>query len=111
MSTRVAEALDAYPLWGCVKVDDTVPGIHEGVNAGMWTVGVARSGNENGLSQAEDAALAAARPAEHAQRLAAARERLRAAGADYVIDSVAELLPVLEQINSSLAAGKRAPLQ
>jgi phosphonoacetaldehyde hydrolase len=105
MSTRVAEALDAHPLWACVKVDDTLPGILEGLNAGMWTVGVARSGNENGLDEAEDAALAAADPRAHEQRLQAARARFAAAGANYVIDSVADLLPVLADIEAQLAQG------
>ena len=105
LSTRVAETLDAFPLWACVKVDDTLPGIAEGTNAGMWTVGVARSGNENGLSEEEDAALAAKDPDAHRQRLQAARERFVAAGANYVIDSVADLGPVLEDIEKQLAAG------
>ena len=105
MSTRVAEALDTFPLWACVKVDDTLVGISEGLNAGMWTVGVARSGNENGLSEEEDAALAAADPAAHAQRLQRARERFVGAGANYVIDSVADLSPVIDDINEQLARG------
>jgi phosphonoacetaldehyde hydrolase len=105
MSTRVAEALDAHPLWACVKVDDTLPGIYEGLNAGMWTVGVARSGNEFGLDEAEDAALLAADPRAHAQRLQGARQRFAAAGANYVIDSVQDLMPVLEDIERQLAAG------
>jgi phosphonoacetaldehyde hydrolase len=110
MSVRVAEALDAYPLWACVKVDDTLPGIAEGLNAGMWAVGVARSGNEMGLSLAEDAALLAADPAAHAARLGAARKRFELAGAHYVIDSVADLLPVLDDINAKLARGETPAL-
>lgn len=105
MSTRVLEALDAYPLHACVKVDDTVPGIAEGLNAGMWTVGVARSGNELGLDEAAEAALLARAPAEHARLLAAARERLRAAGAHFVIDSVADFMPVVDKIEALQAAG------
>ena len=110
MSTRVAEALDAYPLWACAKVDDTLPGIAEGLNAGMWTVGVARSGNEFGLDEAGDAALLAADPGAHAARLAAARSRLAGAGAHFVVDSVAELLPVVDEINARLARGETPPL-
>lgn len=34
----------------CVKVDDAVPGILEGLNAGMWSVGLAISGNEFGAT-------------------------------------------------------------
>jgi hypothetical protein len=78
MSTRVAEALDVYPLAAVVKVDDTLPGLLEGLNAGMWTVGVAASGNELGLSQAEHDALKASDPAEYKARLDAAYKRMAA---------------------------------
>ena len=43
-----------------IKVDDTVPGILEGVSAGALTVGVALSGNAVGLSVEALAALPAA---------------------------------------------------
>jgi phosphonoacetaldehyde hydrolase len=36
-----------------------------------------------------------------------AAERLRSAGAHYVIDSVAELMPVAREIDACLAAGER----
>ena len=87
-----------------VKVGDTVSDIHEGLNAGMWTVGVAATGNEVGLSAEELAAL----PADDREsRSAAARETLRHAGAHYIIDSVADLLPVLGSIELRLASGER----
>ncbi|MEE8635622.1 MAG: phosphonoacetaldehyde hydrolase, partial [Acidiferrobacterales bacterium] len=41
----------------CVKIDDTVPGVEEGLNAGMWTIGLAISGNEVGLPLKEWEAL------------------------------------------------------
>lgn len=88
----------------CVKVDDTRPGIEEGRNAGMWTVGLALSGAPAGLTPA---AFTAASPTE----LEAIRQRVRgehlATGAHYVIDSVADLLPVLDDIERRLAAGER----
>ena len=43
-------ALGIGDVRACVKVDDTVPGIEEGRNAGMWTVGLTLSGNEVGYS-------------------------------------------------------------
>ena len=106
MSTRVAETLDAFPLYACVKVDDTLPGIEEGINAGMWTVGVARSGNEMGLSEEEEGALLAQKPEEHRVRLGKAKDRFAQVGANFVIDSVAELLPVIEKINALVKEGK-----
>jgi phosphonoacetaldehyde hydrolase len=87
-----------------VKVDDTDVGILEGRNAGSWSVGVSVSGNAVGLPLNEWNALSAA---EQQARREAAAAKLRAAGAHYVIDSVAELLPVLDDIAGKLAQGIR----
>jgi phosphonoacetaldehyde hydrolase len=87
-----------------IKVDDTEVGIEEGINGGTWTVGVAVSGNAFGLTEAEVRALS---PEDFAQRRATAVQRLRAAGAHYVIDSVADLLPVVAEIEGRLARGER----
>lgn len=35
--------LDVSPIEAVVKVDDTVDGIKEGLTAGCWTVGVAKT--------------------------------------------------------------------
>src|SRR5256885_7903574 len=78
-------ALGIGDVRACVKVDDTVPGIEEGRNAGMWTVGLTLSGNEVGYSPAE---LAAAPAEEVRERVARAEAKLRAAGAHHVIASV-----------------------
>lgn len=87
-----------------IKVDDTVPGIEEGLRAGMWSVGVSVSGNEVGCTRAELAAMA---PAQVQAAKAHAEARLRAAGAHYVIDSVADLPTVVKLIEARLAAGER----
>jgi phosphonoacetaldehyde hydrolase len=57
MCLRNAAELSVPDVAACIKVDDTVPGIEEGLAAGMWTVGCAVSGNEVGLAQAEWEAL------------------------------------------------------
>ncbi|UMR30372.1 phosphonoacetaldehyde hydrolase [Massilia sp. MB5] len=88
----------------CVKIDDTVPGIAEGLAAGMWSVGLALSGNEMGVTQAE---LAALPQEERAQRAEAARQKLLGAGAHYVIDTIADLPVVIEAIDARLRAGER----
>ncbi len=87
--------LGVWPASACVKVDDTEVGIAEGRAAGMWTVGVAASGNEIGLTVEE---LAALDPAERETRLARARAKLLAAGAHVVVDSVADLPGALEKL-------------
>lgn len=96
--------LDVDPAASVVKVDDTAPGIAEGVAAGCWTVGVTLTGNECGLSLEE---LAARPPAEVAALRDAAAWKLRAAGAHCILDSAALLLPVLEDISARLARGER----
>jgi len=84
--------LGVWPLSRVVKVDDAESGVAEGRAAGCYTIGVAASGNGVGLSAA---ALAALPEAERSARIAAAGKALYAAGADLVIDSVADLVPAL----------------
>ncbi|UXH99993.1 phosphonoacetaldehyde hydrolase [Photobacterium sp. TY1-4] len=88
----------------CVKVDDSVPGITEGLNAGMWTVALLLSGNEAGLTQAEfevadEATLAAAR--------VKAQDAFAHSGAHYQIDTIADLPAVIADIEQRLANGER----
>jgi phosphonoacetaldehyde hydrolase len=96
--------LGAWPASACVKVDDSTVGIAEGRAAGAWTVGLAASGNGVGL---DHQSLLALPQGERAQRVGAAAAALRSAGADYVVDSVADLWPVLETISARIAAGER----
>ncbi|KEQ18128.1 phosphonoacetaldehyde hydrolase [Endozoicomonas numazuensis] len=88
----------------CIKVDDATSGIAEGLNAGMWTVGLSVSGNEFGATEAEYKAMS---EAEVAKRRAPAEAKMKAAGAHYVIDSVADLPAVVQAINARLAKGDR----
>ena len=104
MLYRTLLDLQVWPAWAAVKVDDTEVGIAEGLNGGAWTVGVAVTGNVFGLSLAEARGL----PAERfAAMRRAATDRLAAAGAHYVIDGVADLLPVVQAIEGRLARGER----
>ena len=96
--------LGVWPAWRTVKVDDTTVGIAEGLNAGAWTVGVSVTGNLFGFSLEETRALP---PAAFMARREAAAARLVEAGAHYVIDSVAELPPVLSAIEGRLAREER----
>jgi phosphonoacetaldehyde hydrolase len=102
MMYRCFAELGVFPPEAVVKVDDTPPGIAEGLAAGTWTVGVALTGNEAGLSAEELAALDDS--ARHSIR-ARASDVLRAAGAHWVIDSVADLPQLLPEIEARLARG------
>lgn len=105
MALENVNALAIGHVCACVKVDDTVPGIAEGLNAGMWTVGLAVSGNEVGLTQEEWDGLDAAR---QRQLRAHAKFKLAQAGAHYVIDTIADLPGVIEQIEARMALGEQA---
>jgi phosphonoacetaldehyde hydrolase len=93
MIYKTCAELGVWPLSRVIKVDDAEAGVAEGRAAGCFTVGVAASGNGVGLS-AE--ALAALPAAERAARIARSAKALYAAGADRVVDSVADLLTALE---------------
>lgn len=87
--------LRVYPPQTVLKVDDTAPGIAEGGAAGCVTVGVTLSGNAVGKTPQELAAMDAV--AVDALRRAAAR-MLTDAGADHVIDTVADLPALIDDI-------------
>jgi phosphonoacetaldehyde hydrolase len=104
MMYRCFADLGVYPPSAVVKVDDTEPGIAEGIAAGTWTVGVSISGNCVGLSAEE---WAATPDAEKARLRAAAEKTLYGAGAHYVIDSIADLLPIIDTIEDRMSRGDR----
>jgi phosphonoacetaldehyde hydrolase len=97
-------ALRIPDVRACVKVDDTAPGIEEGRNAGMWCIGISLTGNEVGLTQQELGRLSSAEVDERRQ---IAVDRLRAAGAHLVIDSIADLPEALLRITQM--AGEPSP--
>src|ERR1700722_18758115 len=92
MCYRLAIDLRIYPLSCCVKIGDTESDINEGRNAGMWTIGITRSGNAVGLPEADWFQLD---PGEQGKRLACAERELRAAGDHYTAETGAPALPVV----------------
>lgn len=106
MTWKALIALDAWPAQACVKVDDATVGVEEGRLAGCWTIGLAGSGNGVGLSLRDYRALS---EPDRRARVAFAGAALTAAGADYVIDTVADIRPALDAIAARIAAGERPP--
>jgi len=93
-----------FPPEAVVKVDDTKPGISEGLNARTWTIGLAKSGNEVGLNLQELSAL----PAEEVKRkVEKATEGLAKAGAHYVVESISDVPPIITEIEQRLRMGDR----
>jgi phosphonoacetaldehyde hydrolase len=104
MCYKNAMDLNVYPLEAMVKVGDTASDIQEGLNAGMWTIGLTKSGNELGLPLEEVAALD---PADLAQRLADIERRLKEAGAHFVVEDIAAVPKVIATINEHLSQGEQ----
>ena len=104
MALKAAALMGVYPMSAIIKIGDTVPDILEGLNAGMWTIAVAATGNEMGLSEAAAVAL---RDVDRAERLTRAYASLQDAGAHYVVDGISDVPPVLDQIEERLAQGER----
>jgi phosphonoacetaldehyde hydrolase len=101
MSWKALIALDAWPANRCIKVDDAPVGIEEGRLAGCWTIGLSASGNGVGLDLE---ALCGLSPAERTERLARAERELKAAGADFVIEDISQLMAVVHEIAGRITA-------
>lgn len=99
MMYEAAVRMQVYPMSAIAKIGDTPADIHEGLNAGAWSIGVAGTGNMVGLSRDDFHALS---EAERELRLAEARAGLENAGAHYVIDTLDQLEPVLDDIDERL---------
>jgi phosphonoacetaldehyde hydrolase len=103
MCLQNAINLNVTTVQSCVKVDDTVPGVEEGLNAGMWTVGLAVSGNEVGLPLEQWQQLP---EQDKAVRRSRAYTRMQQCGAHYVVDTIAELMPCIDDIQERIRRGE-----
>ena len=99
------DMMDVHPIQSVIKVDDTVSGIGEALEAGCWGVGVSRYSNYMDVDSLADAESFS--DEDMARRLDHTNEILQKAGAHYVIDSLADIEPVIEDVNRRLARGER----
>jgi phosphonoacetaldehyde hydrolase len=101
MTWKALIALNAWPARACLKVDDAAVGIEEGRLAGCWTVGLSASGNGVGLDRESFLALSSE---ERHLKLMKSEMTLRDAGADFVIEDVSQLMPVVHEIARRISA-------
>ena len=97
-----AVRLGVWPLEAIIKIGDTPVDIQEGLNAGVWTIGVTHSGSHVGLSREELAALS---PAAQAEKTVAAERILKDAGAHFVVPYLSDCAELIAKINRNLEAG------
>lgn len=95
------------PIASLVKVDDTADGVMEGVAAGCWSVGLAKTGNYVGLNMHEIDELQRSDAAQYDRLLSRSYDILSSAGAHYVIDDISGLTAVIDDINRRMANGER----
>lgn len=98
------QASRTFPPEAVVKIGDTQPDIGEGLNAGVWTIGLSKTGNEVGLNEEEISKLSKERLEA---KVARADENLRRCGAHYVVESVADVPPIIDLIEERLRSGDR----
>lgn len=94
MVFRNLEALGVSSVQAAAKVGDTASDMREGEAAGVFTIGVIEGSSELGLAQEEYEALS---PAERDRARDRVEARFRAAGADAVVRTLAELPQLLRQ--------------
>ncbi|MGB8212128.1 MAG: phosphonoacetaldehyde hydrolase [Anaerolineales bacterium] len=104
MCYQNAIQLGVYPMQAMLKVGDTLVDIEEGLNAGMWAVGISLTGNLLGMDEAEVKALS---PEEREALRKKAATQLNQAGAHYVIDGIWDLPAALDSIEARIARGEQ----
>lgn len=104
MCYRTAVNLRVFPFASMVKIGDTVSDIQEGLNAGMWTIGITQTGNELGLSADE---CSATDPEVLRAKVALIEGRFLKAGAHFVAAGIWECPGIIEEIGSRLSRGER----
>jgi phosphonoacetaldehyde hydrolase len=104
MIYRCMEQLGAYPPESVVVIGDTIPDIEAGLNARVWSAGVAATGNMIGMSEQE---LEALDEAVIENMLDKATEKMFKAGAHYVGDGIDDCTAIVEEICDRLAEGEK----
>jgi len=94
--------MDVFPAQAVVKCDDTTSGIVAGLNAGCWTVGIAKTGNYVGMTEAE---MEKCDKNILERKIQNAKEILFKSGAHFVIETTNDLPEVIKEINRRMAMG------
>lgn len=99
-----AMRLEVFPLHTFVKIGDTLTDIQEGLNAGMWTIGLAFSGNMLGMSEEEYKSQS---PDTLQTLRKAIVARFVQAGAHLVCEGPWDCLPALALIDARIGQGQK----
>ena len=98
MLYKCLELLKITDIRSVVKIDDTVSGIQEGLNAGCWTVGITKWSNYMNVNSEDDFG-------KIFEEIDKCKEKFVNAGAHYVVDNFYEIDAVIKDINKKLSLG------
>ena len=98
------DIMNIESIQSVIKVDDTVSGIGEAINAGCWGVGVTRYSNYMNINSLEEADQLNKEEIDTKQEHA--KDLLYKAGAHYVIETIADIESVIDDINKRLSRGE-----
>ena len=87
-----------------IKVDDTLGGVGEGLNAGVWTVGLYRYSNYTNINSIKE--WKSMKNEEFEKKVKNSKEILMKSGAHYIADSMKDLPEIMEDINKRLGQGE-----
>ena len=96
--------LNISPIQSVLKVDDTVGGVGEGLEAGCWTVALSRYSNYMDVDDLEHEQALNQEELEYKHNIS--RDILLKSGAHYVVDDITKLPAVVEHINHRLSLGE-----
>ena len=98
------EALKISATWKVIKVGDTKADIIEGLNAGVWSVGVVIGSSQMGLSYREFEDLS---QIDKNEVISKTERVFNDAGADFTIKTMKELPELIQKINILILKGKK----
>tara|TARA_B110001454_G_scaffold218318_1_gene245948 strand:+ start:371 stop:1231 length:861 start_codon:yes stop_codon:yes gene_type:complete len=97
--------LGINPIQSVLKVDDTVGGVGEGLEAGCWTVGLSRYSNYMDIDNLEHEKQLTDEELDYKHNIA--RDILLKSSAHYVVDDITYLPQIVEDINDRLRQGEK----
>jgi phosphonoacetaldehyde hydrolase len=104
MIFRNMEALKLTAPWKVIKVGDTASDIKEGLQAGVWSVGVVVGSSQMEMSYEE---FVNCSETEKNQAILNTEQAFLEVGADFTIETMRELPQLISKINVLLEQGKR----
>lgn len=97
--------LGVYPISSVIKVDDTIEGVNEGLNAGCWSVGVYGNSNYTNIESIKQWDNMTKNQKE--EKIDKSIYQLMNSKAHYVIKSIKHLPDIIEDINKRLKMGDK----